>query len=1082
MRTRKPSARFGCGCCLAVAWLLAPVAARAQDAAVRVREGQIALSTYDEDPVDPYPPFPAFSGRPFPNYPYANRKPAGDIHHTRQWRAIILENEYLTCSVLPDLGGHLYGCLDKTTGRQVFYANPAVRTGMPLFRGFVAVGLESSFPIAHSRVSSSPVDFAYFERDGIGTVLVEDTDRVSGMEWRVEFILRPGSAVLEQHVTLHNASPARRGYHWWASATIELDDPHLRFVYPVKWMLAHGPGAMTPWPVNKAGIDLSDVANSKATLGLFAHASREPWMAVYKPAFRSGVAHYADADQVRGKKVWAWGTDDRWVQRHLTENFNSYVEMQAGLFETQPEFAFLLPGEVKTFTHFWIPFHGLGGVSRATPDAVLNLQRTAGGGLIELLATHAIHGAQLRVSAGARAVFEAQAELDPKVVYTKALDAAPPPLTVDLVSASGAVILHHVEGQYDAAPFDPNAKDPEPAVPSVASGSEAAFLARGEYNEQRDEFAFAWHDYRTALEKYPESSAAALAAGRTAFVLNRNDDAIRLLAPLLNKGGDKAEAAYYYGAALAVAGRDADARIALASARQSPLWGVAARLQLALIAARAGEFPAAVALIQALAAEPHAAIRTGAFEVAILRRAGRADAARERLRFWREQDPADNMLRVESLLLGSPDDPSLWSHLAADPERVLDLADRYFALGAFPDALMLLDRRYPSVPPGPFEPAVMPQDHPLVAYYRGFCRLKLGQDPGADFKAAGALSTRYIFPSRASSYAVLKAAVASRDADAVAHTLLGDLYFCSLDADKAIAAWIKALALNPGLPALRRNLGMALLEVQEDPVAALPVLLEARRSDPENREISGALSKVGKSVEVSQHDLELPAEAGAGLADRALVLSARDPDRAKALFTATNFPKGKQPDTIRRAYIEVELQQLLARAHNRRCREAMDGLWTIGAENKGLPFTFYGFGDFIDSPHFQYFMAETESVCGAAKEARKRWAKIGRAKRSADSIDYVFPLLANHRLGESDAQRNIAGALQSLRDKNSDGSRMELVFAEGVLQMVAGQTAEGAALLQKSAKATDALVRYLTLVTLRDMGQAAHSATAIGTR
>jgi hypothetical protein len=45
-----------------------------------------------------------------------------------------------------------------------------------------------------------------------------------------------------------------------------------------------------------------------------------------------------------------------------------------------------------------------------------------------------------------------------------------------------------------------------------------------------------------------------------------------------------------------------------------------------------------------------------------------------------------------------------------------------------------------------------------------------------------------------------------------------------------------------------------------------------------------------------------------------------------------------------------------------------------------------------------------------------------------------------------------------------------LVFTQGVLQLAAGQTEEGAALLQKSARAADPLVRYLSLVALRDAG------------
>ena len=152
--------------------MVAPVALRAQDPSVHVREGRLALSTYDEDPPDPNPQFPAFSSDPFPNYPYTNRQPVGQVRHTEQWRTIVLEDEYLTCRVLPDLGGHLHGCIDKTTGKEIFYANPAVRSGMGGGRAFIATGIESSFPIAHSRVSGSPVDFAYSDRDGIGTVVV----------------------------------------------------------------------------------------------------------------------------------------------------------------------------------------------------------------------------------------------------------------------------------------------------------------------------------------------------------------------------------------------------------------------------------------------------------------------------------------------------------------------------------------------------------------------------------------------------------------------------------------------------------------------------------------------------------------------------------------------------------------------------------------------------------------------------------------------------------------------------------------------------------------------------------------------
>jgi tetratricopeptide (TPR) repeat protein len=1063
------------GCRLAAFCILAGQALAAQDSAVQVRETWLTLPTYNEGAPDPNPQFALFSGQPFPNYPYTIRTVANRTRRMERWRVVVLENEYLVCRVLPDLGGHLHGCTDKLTGREVFYANPVVRRGPESTRrAFIATGIESSFPIAHSRVGSSPVGFGYSTREGSGRVVVEDTDRVSGMQWRVEYILRPGSAVLEQRVTLHNASAARRAYHWWANAAVALDDPGLRFVYPVKWMLPHGEGQMTPWPQSAAGIDLSAAANHKGQLGLFGHGSREPWMAVFKPAFRSGIAHYADPKEVPGKKLWLWGASDKYVKENLTENFDSYVEMQAGVFETQPETAFLLPEEVKSFTHYWIPFHGLGGISRATRDAVLNLERTGEGVLIELDATHAIRGARVRVWDGAKQIAEEQVDLDPKTVYSTTVTAAAAPVTVDVLDSSGAVVLHHVEGKYDALAFDPRAKNPEPEAPPYDPTSPARILARAGYDELQDLLAPAWHAYNLGLEKFPRSVELMKAAGRTAVALRRYADAIGRLAPLAATGND-AEAAYYYGVALAHSGRVEEAQVPLTAALLDPRWAPAARLQLAGIAARGGAAGAAVSLIQSTTAGAHTPIRTGAIEVALLRRAGEADAARSRLRVLRDEDPADAMLRFEELLLGGAEDAPLWSHLGADPERVLNLVDNYLQLGAFDDALKLLDRRYPPAPPNETEPgAVLPQEHPLVAYYRGYCRLKLGQDASADFKLAGTLPLLYVFPNRASSYPVLRAALAQNDADAAAHALLGNLYFNSLETDRAITEWRKAIALKRDLPAIHRNLERALLEVKKDPVAALPVLEEGLRVDRGNREIADALRRVSEKVAAAAGSPNTAALAanGPALADHALIRSVTDPNGAAGLFTAANFPKDKQPDSVRRAYIEVQLQRLMAQARTGDCDNALAKLERLGEEDTALGFTFYGFGAFMKPPHFQYYMGVVEAVCGAGKAARKRWDKLSKKEEPAGSTDFVFPYLARWRLGEGGVFQKMAAAVRAA----GDGAPMELVFAQGVLHLIAGQHAKGAALLEQSARATDPLIQYLSLVALREGGRGSAAA------
>jgi hypothetical protein len=81
-------------------------------AQVRVWQGTLSLPTYEEAAPDPNPPFDQYANDRF-NYPYTLRTNLTDKRADHVWRALFLENEYLKCLVLPDLGGHVYTCTDK---------------------------------------------------------------------------------------------------------------------------------------------------------------------------------------------------------------------------------------------------------------------------------------------------------------------------------------------------------------------------------------------------------------------------------------------------------------------------------------------------------------------------------------------------------------------------------------------------------------------------------------------------------------------------------------------------------------------------------------------------------------------------------------------------------------------------------------------------------------------------------------------------------------------------------------------------------------------------------------------------------
>src|ERR1700730_13650066 len=155
----------------------------AQAPSAQVRQDTLVLPTHVEGAPDYNPPFDYFQGsRPF--YPYTKRLNFTTQTVNHAWRALILENEYLKCTILPDLGGHLYNCLDKQSGHNMFYANPSVKKQDIALRGsWVAMGVELNFPVAHSWVTVSPVDFATAQNaDGSASAWVGSVDRVYGLQ------------------------------------------------------------------------------------------------------------------------------------------------------------------------------------------------------------------------------------------------------------------------------------------------------------------------------------------------------------------------------------------------------------------------------------------------------------------------------------------------------------------------------------------------------------------------------------------------------------------------------------------------------------------------------------------------------------------------------------------------------------------------------------------------------------------------------------------------------------------------------------------------------------------------------------
>jgi len=495
------------------------------------------------------------------------------------------------------------------------------------------------------------------------------------------------------------------------------------------------------------------------------------------------VAHFSELAEAPGKKLWTWQSNgNTYARTELSDNNTAYIELQAGVFADQASFDYLAPQQTRRFTEYWMPVRGLGGISRANRHAVLNLRRTTDSGaalLVELNVNHAVPGAVVRLFSGEQTILEEPADLDPSETYSRSVNgaAAGTRYTFQLVDAAGAVLLEHTEGRYDAiTPADfPIGKQPQPDW--SVQGAESDYLAVADFNELQGNLGFgyndlnrfAYGDYVRGLRAFPGSLPLLKGAARLSVISNRFAEGVERLLAAQAKAPDDPEIHYYLGLARAGTGDDAKARVEFSAIESDPQFGAAAGLQLACLLARSGDYASALAAARGSFAKNPDIIRAGAVEIAMLRKLERWDEAAGRLAVWRAADPTDSVLRLEQYLLGGQDEP-LWRHLAADPERVLDVADHFMQMGLYYDALQPLDRYYAALDPLDTEPgAVLPQNHPLVAYYRGYCREQVGVSGADDYGAASTLSTRYVFPSRSGSLAVLQAALRRNPSDGTAH-------------------------------------------------------------------------------------------------------------------------------------------------------------------------------------------------------------------------------------------------------------------------------------------------------------------------
>lgn len=310
----------------------------------------------------------------------------------RQWKVVSLENDYIKLTLFPEIGGKIWGAVDKTTGKEFIYNNHVVKFRDIAIRGpWTSGGIEFNFGIiGHAPTSSTPVDYVTRQKpDGSVSCYVSSYELVTRTLWTVEVNLPKDKAYFTTTTTWHNSSSIDQPYYQWMNAGYPAAG-NVEFCYPGTNYIGHG-GELHSFPLDEQGRDISwyeknDFGNSKSyhIVGKY-----NDFYGAYWHDNDFGSIHHADYDEKLGMKIFLWGLSREggiWEDL-LTDTNGQYIELQSGRMYNQPASNSSLtpykhtafgPQATDRWTEYWFPVKGIKGVSKASRIGALNVLREDG--------------------------------------------------------------------------------------------------------------------------------------------------------------------------------------------------------------------------------------------------------------------------------------------------------------------------------------------------------------------------------------------------------------------------------------------------------------------------------------------------------------------------------------------------------------------------------------------------------------------------------------------------------------------------------------------------------------------------------
>lgn len=391
-------------------------------------------------------PIPILTGKGSKVYPYFTFDGYTSTPQKQIWKVIKLENQYIEVYILPEIGGKIWGAIEKSTGKEFIYNNDVVKFRNISMRGpWTSGGIEFNLGlIGHSPATASPVDYLTRENaDGSVSCIVGNMDLPSRTQWRVEVRLPKDKAYFETIPLWNNPTPLSQSYYCFMTGAAAVSDD-LEFFYPGNQELEHS-GQLKSYP-EQEGHNKSIYKNNAYDSHTSIHVVGDynDYMGGYYHKSEFGFGHWALYNDMPGRKNWLWALSregEIWKDL-LTDKHGQYMEFQAGrTFNQYSQGSFrspikempFNPGVTDQWKEIWFPVKDIGGLKEVSPMGVLNV-KPANGKLEIGINALAFVQAKLVVKSNGKVIYSGDKSFKPMDVFKTSIaldENAPYQVTVE---------------------------------------------------------------------------------------------------------------------------------------------------------------------------------------------------------------------------------------------------------------------------------------------------------------------------------------------------------------------------------------------------------------------------------------------------------------------------------------------------------------------------------------------------------------------------------------------------------------------------------------------------------------------------